>query len=218
MKSSTTKIKRQFFDSLKRGTGETYLIQSENPNIDFSEFIIKGGTTNYALDQQSEGSRAFYILGLIKKSKQRGKIIKAILTKLKVEKKDYWGLEQMCDLAVLFDKEGIPEAKKALYVRFNKNHLKGYEFCGQSQIIEIDGLKGLLTVAEVVGKQIYKNKDGWEDSWCVDEFQKRNKHIDIYHELEKAGKKNKYIKTYLDSVIENKRKKDKIQKVHLRYN
>ena len=82
MKSSTTKIKRQFFDSLKRGTGETYLIQIENPNIDFSEFIIKGGTTNYAIDQQSEGSRAFYILGLIKKSKQRGKIIKAILLRV----------------------------------------------------------------------------------------------------------------------------------------
>lgn len=204
MKSSTTKIKRQFFDSLKRGTGEAYLIQKANPDIDFSDYLIKGGTINYALDQQSEGSRAKYIYVLIKRSKQRDKIIKAILNNLKNEKKDYWGLEQMCDLAVLFDKEGIFEAKKALYSRFEKNGRPGYEFCGQNQIIKIDGLKGLLKVAEVVGKTLNKNKNDWEDSWRVDEFQKKNKSIDVYKDLEKAARKNKNVKSYLKSIQQNK--------------
>lgn len=205
MKSSTTKIKRQFFDSLKRGTGGAYLILEAHSHIDFSDYLIKGGTTNYALDQQSEGSRAKYVYGLIKISKHRDKIAKAILKNLMTEKKDYWGLEQMCDLAVLFYKDGLIRAKEALYSRFEKNGRPNYEFCGQDQIIKIDGLKGLLKVAEVVGRSLNKNKDDWEDSWRVDEFQKKNKSIDVYKELEKASKKNKNIKSYLESIKANKR-------------
>ena len=82
MSDHSTDIKRQFSNSLKRGTGEAYLILQDNPNIDFSDSIIKGAITNYAYDQQSEGSRAVYIYQFIKKVKQKDKIIKAVLTKL----------------------------------------------------------------------------------------------------------------------------------------
>jgi hypothetical protein len=122
------------------------------------------------------------------------------------EKKDYWGLEQMCDLAVLLNNDGLIGAKEALYSRFEKKGRPNYEFCGQDQIIKVDGLKGLLKVAEVVGRSLNKNKDDWEDSWRVDEFQKKNKSIDVYKELEKASRKNKNIKAYFDSIKENKRK------------
>lgn len=204
MKTSTAKIKRQFFDSLKRGTGEAYLILKANSDIDFSNYLIKAGTINYALDPQSEGSRAKYVYGLIKKSKHQDRIIKAILNNLKNEKKDYWGLEQMCDLAVLFYKDGVWEARKALHSRFEKNIRPGYEFCGQDQVITIDGLEGLLKVAEMVGGTLIKNKDDWEDSWRVDEFQKRNKSLDVYKALEKASRKNNNVKAYLKSIKENK--------------
>lgn len=43
-------IKRQFFDSLKCGTGEAYLIAKENSRIDFSTYVIKGALRNYAYD------------------------------------------------------------------------------------------------------------------------------------------------------------------------
>lgn len=59
---NTIEIKRRFFNSLKRGTGEAYLIINDNPLIDFSNYIIKGALRNYAYDGQSENSRAQYIL------------------------------------------------------------------------------------------------------------------------------------------------------------
>lgn len=191
-------------NSLKRGTGEAYLILRNNPTINFSDLIIKGAVTNYSYDSQSEGSRANYIYRFIQKSKQKDKIVKAVLTKLQSEKKDYWGLDQMCDLAVKFNKAGHPEAKTALYNRFEKNNIQGYEFCGQEQLMEIDGVKGILKVAETIGKTLFENPDDYEDSWRIDDFQKRNKTIDVYKELKNAGQKNKYIKTYYESVIKNK--------------
>ena len=203
MSDHSTDIKRQFSNSLKRGTGEAYLILQDNPNIDFSDIIIKGAITNYAYDQQSEGSRAVYIYQFIKKVKQKDKIIKAVLTKLQVEKEDYWSLDQMCDLAVLFFKAGHTEAKTALYNRFDKNTLEGYEFCGKEQLMEIDGINGILKVAEIVGKKIVEEHDS-ENSYLIDTFQKRHKDTSVYAELSKASKKNKFIEAYHKSILENK--------------
>ena len=203
MSKHSTDVKRQFSNSLKRGTGEAYLILQGNPNIDFSDIIIKGAVKNYAYDQQSEGSRAVYIYQFIKKVKQKDKIIKAVLTKLKVEKEDYWSLDQMCDLAVLFFKAGHTEAKTTLYNRFNKNTLEDYAFCGKGQLMEIDGMNGILKVAEIVGKKIVEENDS-EDSYLIDTFQKRHKDISVYAELSKASKKNKFIEAYHKSILENK--------------
>ena len=202
--TDTANIKRQFLNSLKRGTGEAFLILKYNSTIDFSDLIIKGAVTNYSYDNQSEGSRANYIYRFIQKSKQKDKIIKAVLTKLQSEKKDYWGLDQMCDLAVRFYKAGYIEAKAALYNRFEKNSLEGYEFCGQEQLMAIDGMNGVLKVAEIVGKTLFENPDDYEDSWKIDDFQKRNKSVDVYTELKKASVKNKYVKAYYKSIINNK--------------
>jgi hypothetical protein len=197
-------IKRQFLNSLKRGTGEAFLVLKDNPTIDFSDLIIKGAITNYSYDNLSEGSRANYIYRFIQKSKQKGKIVKAVLTKLESEKKDYWGLDQMCDLAVKFYKAGHLEAKTSLYNRFEKNDLEGYEFCGQDQLMEIDGINGILKVAEIVGKTLFENPDDYEESWRIDYFQKLNKSIDIYAELKKASSTNKYVKAYYNSILKNK--------------
>ncbi|MCJ8165961.1 hypothetical protein MKJ04_14020 [Pontibacter sp. E15-1] len=197
-------IKKRFLNSLKLGTGETYLLQKEYPKADFSRQIVKGAVQNFAYDRQSEGSRANYIYGLIKKSKNRQKIEQSILSKLQVKKSDWYGLDHMCDLAVLFHKAGNQYAKEALRSRFEKNGLDEYEFCGQDQLIEIEGLAGLLTVAEVVGKTLLKDQGDWEDSYRVDSFQKKNKGIDVYLELEKTSRNNKYIKAYLTSITQNK--------------
>jgi hypothetical protein len=203
MLNHSTEIKQQFSNSLKRGTGEAYLLMLDNSGIDFSELIIKGATKNFALDQQSEGSRANYIYRVIKKSKQKDKIISGVLAELQKKKDDYWALDQMCDLAALFYKSGYFEAKDALYRRFAKNDIEGYEFCGQDQLMEVDGLNGLLKVAETIGKSILE-EGNWEDSWHVDNFQKKNKSIEVYSELKRAGKKNKYIKAYYQSILEHK--------------
>ena len=58
--TDTANIKRQFRNSLKRGTGEAYLLLKDNPNIDFSNHIIQGALKIYAYDGQSEGNRAQY--------------------------------------------------------------------------------------------------------------------------------------------------------------
>jgi hypothetical protein len=201
---TTTDIKQRFFDSLKRGTGEAFILLNENPDIDFSKLIIKGAVRNYAYDPQSERSRADYIYRLIKNAKQKDKIVKSVLTRLQSEKEDGYGLDQMCDLAVMFYNAGYTTAKQALFNRFEKNILDDYAFCGTGALMDVGGMKGVLKAAELIGKILQEDPEDYEDSWRIDDFQKRHKDIDVYKELAKAATKNEFIKIYYDSIQKNK--------------
>lgn len=199
MKDNLT-IKQQFKSSIKRGTGEAYLILQRHQTIDFSADIIKAALTNYAYDGQSEGSRALYISELISLSKQQDKIRKAILLGLATEQKDTWALVQLFDLATIYAKKGDNEAKQAIYKRFYNNAIEGSDWCGYDSILSLDGLEGLKYIASTIGKSLEKNPDDWEDNMIIQHFQDENPKVNVKKELEKASKENKYIKIYLDNI------------------
>jgi len=199
-----TKIKKQFFEALKCGIGRAYFIQKENPEIDFSKEIIKGSLLNFAYDRQCEGSRAVYINKIIRKSKNSEYIEKEVLKRLTNKEDVEIDMEQICDLAILFYKSGNKNAKSILEKRFSMNSYIDTEFSGQEQLMEIAGVEGVLTVAKLVGKYLVLNDDKCEDSWNVDEFQKKNKQINIFNILKEEAKKNKFIEKYLRTILANK--------------
>ena len=82
--------------------------------------------------------------------------------------------------------------------------MDGADWAGQDAIIEIDGLKGLLYVAETEGRYLTKNPENWEDSFFVDNFQENNSSIDVYSELRKSAQKNAFVKKYLETIEEHK--------------
>ncbi|MCP9748836.1 hypothetical protein [Lacihabitans sp. CS3-21] len=215
MKTDTTDIKRLFLNSLKRGTGEAYLIVRDNPNIDFSTQIIKGALNIFAYDGQSEGSRGKYIFDIISIVKQKDKIRKAILKGLATEKNDTWSLTHLFDLTKLYAQQGDNEARQAIYNRFLNEPIEGSDWVGYSEILELDGLKGLLFIAEKFGRHIEQNPEDWQDDSIIRHFQEENKELKVKEELEKASKKNSFIKLYLDTITKtkNEHKKHKQEKI-----
>lgn len=193
-------IKQTFRSSIRRGTGEAYLVIQNNPTIDFSADIIKASLTNYAYDGQSENSRALYLSELIALSKQRKKIRKAVLQGLATEQNDTWSLTQLFDLAKIFAQAGDIEARQAIYDRFLNNPIEGSDWVGYSEILELDGIKGLIFIADKFGKYIEQNPDDWQDDMVVDHFQRENPKINAFAELEKVSKENRFIKIYLDNI------------------
>jgi hypothetical protein len=198
--TDTKDIKRQFLNSIKRGTGEAYLILKNNPKIDFSNYIIKGALNLFAYDGQSEGNRAQYIFDIISISKQKDKIRKAILQGLAIEQDDTWNLTHLFALAKLYAQQNDTEVKQAIYDRFLNNQIEGSDWVGAYEILELDSLNGLLYVSEKFGKYIEQNPDDWQDDWLIKHFQEENNHINVYEELEKKAKTNKFIRIYLDNI------------------
>lgn len=197
-------IKQKFRSAIKRGTGEAHILIKENPTVDFSKEIIEAALFNFAYDAQSEGSRDFYIAELINLSGQKEKILPVIYDALETESNDDWSTEQIFDIAAIFAKEGDERAKKAVYESYYKYAMDGADWAGQEAIVEIDGLKGLLYVAETKGKYLMNNPENWEDSFFVDYFQEQNPLIDAYSELRKAAEKNTFVKKYLETIEEHK--------------
>jgi hypothetical protein len=216
--SDKINIKRQFLNSLKRGTGEAYLIVKDNPQIDFSNQIIKGVLNIYAYDGQCEGNRANYIFDIISISKQKSKIRNAVLKGLATEKDDTWNLTHLFALAKLYAQQNDSEAKKAIFDRFLNNPIEGSDWVGYSEILEIDGLKGLLFIAEKFGKYIEQNPDDYQDDWIVSSFQEKNENLKVNNELKKSAKSNKYVKIYLDNLKRTKSSQKKYKREKIDYN
>jgi hypothetical protein len=205
---NNTTIEQRFKSSIRRGTGEANLIMQQNPAINFSSEIIKACLKNYAIDGQSEGSRAVYLSELIGLSGQHAKIRKAILNGLESEQEDTWALVQLFDLATFFAKHGDSGAKKAIYNRFFKNIISGSDWCGYASIIELDGLEGLKYIATTIGKSIEPNPGDWQDNSIILHFQEDNPDIRAMQELEKASNNNSYIKTYLANIERTQQSRD----------
>ncbi|TAE43214.1 MAG: hypothetical protein EAY66_00160 [Sphingobacteriales bacterium] len=209
---TTTKIKRQLLNSLKRGTGEAYLIVRDNPKIDFSTQIIKGALNIFAYDGQSEGSRAKYIFDIISISQQKEKIRKAVLKGLATEQNNTWNLTHLFDLAKLYAEQGDTEARQAIYDRFLNHPIDHSDWVGHSEILELDGFQGLLFIAEKFGKYIEQNPEDLQDDHIVQHFQDNNKDLKVFEELENVSKTNKYIQLYLNTISKTKSIQEKHRK------
>lgn len=210
-------VEKNFFNSLKRGTGEAYLLAIKYPHIDFSNYITKGALKNYAYDGQCEQSRAEYIFDLICTSPKKDRIRKAVLKALANEQNDTWSLTQLFDLAKLFAKQGDDEARREIYDRFLNHPIDNCDWAGYTAILELDGLNGLFYIAEKFGKVLEQNPDDWEDASIIYHFQEDNPEIKVWDELKKKGKTNKYIRVYLENVRETEGDRENYRPAPLKY-
>lgn len=200
----TNTIKKRFRSSIRRGTGEAYFIIRDNPNIDFSNDIINASLKNYAYDGQSESSRAVYLSEIIELSNQKLDIERYIMKGLHTEKEDTWALVQLFHLAQIFAEKGNNEARQAMYNRFYEDCIEYSDWVGSCQIIALDGLKGLIFIADKIGRSLSGDPDDYIDDSDIEECQELNPTINVYEELEKESSKNKYVKLYLDTIKKTK--------------
>lgn len=198
-------IKRQFRHAVKCGLGSAYFIIRDNPTIDFSHDIIKASISNLAIDAQCEGDRAEYLVKLIDISRREKAIITRILTSLTDEQNDFWGCDQLFELAAIFALRGDRRARHAIYKRFrNNDKIRGSEGCGEDAIIKLDGFNGLVFIIKARGKKLLENNEYCTEDIIIKCFQDANPQIEVYAELEKAAAKSKSVRKYLDTIKKNK--------------
>ena len=215
--NDTLALKRQFLNSLKRGTGEAYLIVKNNPKIDFSNQIIKGALNIYAYDGQSESDRAKYIFDIISISNQKDKIRKSVLKGLATEQHNTWNLTHLFALTKLYAEQNDNESRQAIYNRFLINPIEGSDWVGHKEILELDGLKGLFYISEKFGKYIKQNPNDWQDDSIINHFQEENKHLKVYEELKNKAKTNEFIHIYLDNIKRTKASQEKNKPKQIKY-
>jgi len=195
-------IKQKFKSSIRRGTGEAYLLLRDNPGIDFSKEITAACVKNYAYDGQCEQSRAPYLYELAALAGKVEEIKPAILAAIELRHEDTWTRSQLFQLSKLYAENGDTNAREAIYNNFYKYPVTRNDWVGYAEIIDLDGLDGLKFIASKVGRALYEDSDDWHDDGEISYLERVNPEIDAWLELDKAAEYDPFIKIYLDRIRE----------------
>ncbi|MEM7591252.1 MAG: hypothetical protein AAF383_07000 [Cyanobacteria bacterium P01_A01_bin.83] len=100
---------------------------------------------------------------------------------------------------LIWAKEGNNEAREIIYKTFEQQDFNE-SWLGGEQIIALDGIKGLLVVAEIVGGRILEDDEFWEDDCLIMQASENHETIKVWSALEKEALNNIKVKAYLDAV------------------
>ena len=117
---------------------------------------------------------------------------------------DRWDIQQLYELAVIWAKKGDGEAKQVIYDAFKKQEFNE-SWLGGQQIIEIDGITGLLNVAQIFGEKLLKDEELWgEDDCLISEASNRFGAEIVWQALKERSQTNLNVKAYLGAVISHR--------------
>lgn len=179
---------------LHAGMGRAVLYLLQQDLREYRDMILDACLHNQVLDMQVDGTQAVYLYTLIKYSSEvdfyREKIIDAL-----VEVTEIKDAVQLFDFAVLFAKDGYSRAREVAYQKFIKNDIEDGEYDGAYQLIEMDGIYGLMFVLDVLGAAEYKS---YIIEWLISEVEEILGIEAVYSTLVKAAAENENIKTALE--------------------
>ena len=187
-----------FADCLQKGLGITFDYINQNEKEEIRQKLLNACLHHIAYNPQSEGSRAEWLFQLITLTNDtefyRQNIIKALPNTT-----DFWDVDQLYDLITIWAKQGDIEAKQIIYETFAKQKFNE-SWLGGEQIIDLDGIAGLLYVAQIVGKRLLKDDELWEDDWLISQASERFGKETVIETLEKEALSDRNISAYLDAV------------------
>ncbi len=183
------------------GLGRAILHLRDHDARQFREVILDACLHNKAYDAQVCGSRAEYMLDIIRESGEPDFYLNSVIQSL-ADPAGGWDAEQRFRIARLSAQEGNQPARKAMYNAFpslgESSNLAAIEF------IELDGIDGLLFVAAEIGTRLAKETSEWEDESLLLEACQICGNAAVETALAAAARSDKRIQKYLAFVDENR--------------
>jgi hypothetical protein len=169
---------------------------------------------NYSYDTQCEDSRAEWLISLINLSKNKDFYIPKIIAALSTSH-EFSDVSQLYKLCQLCAQQGDELAKQAIYEKFDAQEFNE-SYMGGEEVIQLDGLKGLLHVANVIGKRLLEDDDYWEDDmlYCITCEMIGKEITDEF--LARHAKENRYVTAYIKELKRHEeRSKPKDNRSHI---
>lgn len=172
----------------------------QHPESLFAKDIYRACLNNPDFDPQCSGSRAQYLFELIELLKNKDVFKAKLIKKFADSTKDSFSWQQLFDLMKLFAQSGNTLAKEAVYKKFRYFTARGENYLGNREIVDLDGLQGLLFVVSEKGKWFSQHPKDWEHHYFIESVQEKFPDTDIWKFLCAQARKNKYIKTFVDVI------------------
>lgn len=195
-------INNEFYDILQKGLGRAFNYVSTHKKEELRPDLLDACLHNLVYDSQSEKSRSDWLFKLISLTDDvefyRQEIVNALPNTV-----EFWDKEQLYNLVAIWAKQGCKEAKQIIYDSFRKQEFDE-SWLGGAAIIEIDGICGLLYVADIVGRRLIKDEELWEDDYLISIAGESFGVEKVMKALEQESKNNSNIKYYLNTVKKHK--------------
>jgi hypothetical protein len=185
-------------DILQKGLGRVFNYIAQHNQQEIRQELLNACLHNLVYDPQCESSRAEWLFELINSTNDLEFYRKNIFQALPVTN-EFWDVQQLYDLVLIWAKQGCLEARQIIYQTFEQQEFNE-SWLGGKHIIAIDGIQGLLAVAEIIGTRLIEDNELWEDDYLITQATEifgKNRVIKV---IEKEAINNSKVKAYLDSV------------------
>jgi hypothetical protein len=196
----------EFRRLLHLGLGRAILYAKEHDVQTFRDVILDACLHCYAYDAQIEGTRADYMLELVSLIPNKEFFYDAVIKALPGAGDDR-DTAQRFRFAACLAFDGNELAKRAMYSNYEPGPRRG-EGIGIN-FVQMDGIEGLLFVAEKIGALLMVKPEGvdvgWLLSYSIDKFDEQ----ETWEALQKAGAQNPRVEAYR---LEAKARRDRRHK------
>jgi hypothetical protein len=194
-----------FCAALEKGQGRAWLHVRDHGTAGVEEDLLHACLHNLLYDAQCEDSRAPWLLAMVERSPEPGRFAAAITAALPVaaDDRDAW---QLSDLALELARRGDPAARQALYVRLENSPSNGFD--SAENVIDLDGIDGLLRAAEMRGRRLLADPQAWEDEMLLDLTAESHGEESVRAALEDAASRSQAVRAYLDAVDASRRDRE----------
>lgn len=208
---------QEFERLLHIGLGRAILFAHKNDLAPYRDLILHACLCNTAYDPQCEGSRAAYMFDIIRLTDQEHFYREQILRALARSKlSDNWNEHQLFDFARLFAQNGDTAARQLIYDTFVRNAAADNS-TGAEHLIELDGIEGLLFVADQIGEQLMVGGDIDEADYLLDIVKERYGEERTLTALNEASAASPGIAAYIQRMAENTARRAKSVKQRSSY-
>lgn len=148
-----------FAQALRFGHGRALQHVQQYGATNLEAEILHACLSSLTHDPQCEDARAPWLLRLLQHTNLTSDVLAAIKSKMQ-EGWDHseWDMEQRCDLLKEMARSGSDEARRLLYASLVKLP-NSSQVLAATQIVELDGLKGLFHVARQYGRWLQDDQD-----------------------------------------------------------
>jgi hypothetical protein len=192
---------KEFERIVALGLGRAVLHLREHDSAPHRQVILDACLHSKAYDAQVEGSRAEYMLDLMRASGELWFYVSEVNASL-AEAADDWDSYQRFRIVRLLAQGGERGAREAMYSAFRSKSTSSSDIA--TEFVELDGIKGLIFVLGRIGEQLTQDANRWEDDYLLSVAGDACGQAAVDSALRNAALTDKNIKEYMAAVEANR--------------
>ena len=197
--------------ALRLGHGRAWLHAQEHGIADRIDDVVHACLHNLSYDAQCEGDRAEWMIGMVDVAGARELVAPRLFEVIDHPPSEVgsdWHRIQRCRLLKLLVERGHDEARALLYAALGDDDHSFVLPLGGEEVIELDGVAGLIRVCECMGAQLAANSNYWVDDQLLDVFDGAHEPGAAEHHLRLEEDSNESVARYLRSLGDYRAQQD----------